>query len=528
MKYILPILLVCFNSLSSQVLPYLPLSFVDPIDEWMHIAEDQTITLDSFHDGRNQFWPVVKPIVNNGFLFIVSTINNKDFEGGQVEKIDLLTGNVKWKYIFDLRSLSLRESPIGLRINSLGRIEVIAVRMAENKGTDFPHLRLGTDVTFSIHELDIDSGNLIKHIYPSDEERNYIFSSNINKELNYLIYSDDSKRFHAQRDIRTDTQQYIITELDENLNHTILQRKVPIGLPSEIDDVLYGNMMSTNSYNVTFDAKILHNENYKRTISLKFWDKNWNIRFDLSGDLEKVLEEENFYKINIIDATDDKVLISVSKNQGYNILYLLNVNGELIQRVSIDFVEDGFSFTNVKPLILGDDILLTYTKLSINDQKLNKFEIQKLNKNAKYKITTSFNPENQYFIPVNSTLYDKFLVIQGYQFKDSMSNDFKGLYLQGCLYFNFDLEKIGMISSISDISNVNLITLYPNPTSGTIHINGLETPVSITISNVSGQHVKVCQDIKDEVDISDIPVGMYILDIQGKDFREQHKVVKVE
>ena len=104
-------------------------------------------------------------------------------------------------------------------------IEVIAVRMAENKGTDFPHLRLGTDVTFSIHELDIDSGNLIKHIYPSDEERNYIFSSNINKELNYLIYSDDSKRFHAQRDIRTDTQQYIITELDENLNHTILQKK---------------------------------------------------------------------------------------------------------------------------------------------------------------------------------------------------------------------------------------------------------------------------------------------------------------
>ena len=46
--------------------------------------------------------------------------------------------------------------------------------------------------------------------------------------------------------------------------------------------------MSTNSYNVTFDAKILHNENYKRTISLKFWDKNWNIRFDLSGDLESV------------------------------------------------------------------------------------------------------------------------------------------------------------------------------------------------------------------------------------------------
>lgn len=115
MKYILPILLVCFNSLSSQVLPYLPLSFVDPIDEWMHIAEDQTITFDSFHDGRNQFWPVVKPIVNNGFLFIVSTINNKDFEGGQVEKIDLLTGNVKWKYIFDFKKPFIKRKPYRIK-----------------------------------------------------------------------------------------------------------------------------------------------------------------------------------------------------------------------------------------------------------------------------------------------------------------------------------------------------------------------------------------------------------------------------
>ncbi|MCB9308960.1 MAG: T9SS type A sorting domain-containing protein [Lewinellaceae bacterium] len=96
-------------------------------------------------------------------------------------------------------------------------------------------------------------------------------------------------------------------------------------------------------------------------------------------------------------------------------------------------------------------------------------------------------------------------------------------------YCEGTFEDCHIISSSHDVvQNTRKHTLYPNPTSGSIHINGLEIPVSVTISNVSGQHVKICQDVMDEVDISDIPAGMYILDIRGKDFREQHKIVKVE
>ena len=110
------------------------------------------------------------------------------------------------------------------------------------------------------------------------------------------------------------------------------------------------------------------------------------------------------------------------------------------------------------------------------------------------------------------------------QFTDPINNGdhwFSWLMLDG--------EKMNIISSSHDVvQNTRKHTLYPNPTSGTIHINGLETPVSVTISNVSGLRVKVCPDVTDEVDISDLPAGMYILDIRGKDFRERHKVVKVE
>ena len=71
-------------------------------------------------------------------------------------------------------------------------------------------------------------------------------------------------------------------------------------------DVLYGQMMSTNSYYVTLWCKdFLHNENYKEPLSeilgqkleQQLWSQRW---------FRKVLE--NLVIINIIvDATDDKV-----------------------------------------------------------------------------------------------------------------------------------------------------------------------------------------------------------------------------
>jgi hypothetical protein len=72
------------------------------------------------------------------------------------------------------------------------------------------------------------------------------------------------------------------------------------------------------------------------------------------------------------------------------------------------------------------------------------------------------------------------------------------------------------------------LVISPNPTYGYVNIKNLEQPVSVTIFNLSGQVVKTMIDIDNEINIEDLPQGMYILDFRNHQISEQHKVLKVE
>jgi hypothetical protein len=72
------------------------------------------------------------------------------------------------------------------------------------------------------------------------------------------------------------------------------------------------------------------------------------------------------------------------------------------------------------------------------------------------------------------------------------------------------------------------VVISPNPTYGYLNIKNLEQVVSVTIFNLSGQVVKTMNDIDNEINIEDLPQGIYILDIRNKEISERHKIVKVE
>ncbi|HMT54994.1 MAG TPA: T9SS type A sorting domain-containing protein [Saprospiraceae bacterium] len=72
------------------------------------------------------------------------------------------------------------------------------------------------------------------------------------------------------------------------------------------------------------------------------------------------------------------------------------------------------------------------------------------------------------------------------------------------------------------------LVLSPNPTNGNIRIDHLKGSFSVNITNMSGQLVKTLSDIQTEINIVDLPAGMYIFDIRNKDISERHKIVKVE
>ena len=72
------------------------------------------------------------------------------------------------------------------------------------------------------------------------------------------------------------------------------------------------------------------------------------------------------------------------------------------------------------------------------------------------------------------------------------------------------------------------VVISPNPTYGYLNIKNLEQAVSVTIFNLSGQVLKTMNEIFNEINIEELPKGMYILDIRNNEISERHKIVKVE
>jgi hypothetical protein len=77
------------------------------------------------------------------------------------------------------------------------------------------------------------------------------------------------------------------------------------------------------------------------------------------------------------------------------------------------------------------------------------------------------------------------------------------------------------------------VKAYPNPTTGPFHVlvHGLDTQVDISILNLQGaslQKNSYFVDASREValDISDVPVGTYLIKVQGNSVDQQIKIAK--
>ena len=72
---------------------------------------------------------------------------------------------------------------------------------------------------------------------------------------------------------------------------------------------------------------------------------------------------------------------------------------------------------------------------------------------------------------------------------------------------------------------VDPMLVYPNPTSGIIHISGSPEPKQLTIYSLDGRKIRVIDKVTNTADLSDIPAGTYILSVQTLDGNSQRQVV---
>ncbi len=85
-----------------------------------------------------------------------------------------------------------------------------------------------------------------------------------------------------------------------------------------------------------------------------------------------------------------------------------------------------------------------------------------------------------------------------------------------------NLQKMyfGVNTATETISEVNGLTLYPNPTRSTLNIGALQNSAKATVYNIQGKAIKsmVLDNQNNAIDVSDLTSGVYILSINNQSY----------
>ena len=103
------------------------------------------------------------------------------------------------------------------------------------------------------------------------------------------------------------------------------------------------------------------------------------------------------------------------------------------------------------------------------------------------------------------------------------ANDLMWTFFQ---HYNLDCAPLSVIDS--HIEN-NKVDIYPNPTSGHINIQSDDDfqEIEVTVFNLLGEKILSLRNQR-IIDLNSIPLGTYFLIIETIDFKETHKIIKLE
>ena len=209
--------------------------------------------------------------------------------------------------------------------------------------------------------------------------------------------------------------------------------------------------------------------------------------------------------------------------------HLFNTNGEFLDKLKFilrDGIDNGIEYGWIYPIVdkVNKRILLTRSKQdTINESTY--FElfasfgdtVQLIKRIEVLGITDHFRV--QYGTIMNNG--DALLYVEQFAWNDPNVRWYSWIMLDG--------QKMNIITDIKDVELLaNKLKLYPNPTTGIVKINHLELPAIAQISNLNGQLIKQINNVVNEIDISDLPSGVYVIDIRNKEISDRHKIVKVE
>ncbi len=482
------------------VRPYEPIKFTNIQPVWYDTIIDTTENNEE-GNGYNllNFTLRCKPEIKDNYLYTSYQTSYKgDVSGTYLEKRDISTGNVEWKYIYGHKEVDRPEVARSI-IFEQDSVRLLSWRSKDTLGIWPPFSIAGIGVTMTERSFSDASGQLGTYLttMPGDTTAKK-FTANpifVNK-VEYIL-----------KDPYTDGYRCIYHEVFTNPQYIL---SVPLDR--------YGRQNGLIDTFTTERLKSFFVQSLKGNNILLNHKKNERMFFTIFEDatLNNILESWVLEDFNTVDFA---MLLNVD---GENTIWSHNPNSDnevisvyhrdkLVSKVAmpVEYHYNSFTFVNGKPIgIIG------YDKVS------NKQDIVIIEDNQ-FEFVKSLISEDslRYMLIWDITKYDNLLLIHTEEGSWALNQVGKRILdypSKANSIMAFSLESLGLVSGTSDAHQIKgNMDVYPNPSENVIHITVHSSNTKhLEIRNLLGtvmENISTHNTDKHTIDVSAWPSGMYII-----------------
>ncbi len=505
-------------------------SFTNHNPVWAFITHDSTYegyieqgpTKQFSFNGSDHLVPFYKPLIYDDKVINVFVNQKNDFQGGFVEVRNLNDGSICWKFAFDLRIGSQREFPSHFQMDKDGNLELFCFRntLGDN------YFVLWTEANLSYRKFDIKNGEVLQHIFfepsnpdgvPVDFYPGAVFLLPKGNNIEYISHVSGGEDFKNTIRIKT---------FDNNVrfladNSFSYSRKYEY-YDSNRQFVKQGENVYSLQHSVSEISPTKPPVNYE--LNLVKYDNDWNLIDSIS--LTETLDSATVYSYHGIQKDHHIIAVRNNINQLFTpeAVKISILDSVYLLKETVELPNKRFRVYRMHKLPYEDGIIIIATVNSQSD-----IEIYKSNGTGNLKLLKTISAENNIVFPVINTeiIKDRYLLLnmlarEVNQNGDPIEKNDKTVTAL------IDLVELGILSDANDFTKISKLKIYPNPTNRVVTIQNLESPSSVKIYNLAGALIKSYNNIIEQINLDDIPMGMYVLEIKNNQISERHKIIKVE
>lgn len=533
----LNLIIFLLSCISLQAQDYLrPLTFNGIQPSWQKFIIDSTTLNDPKKNGFDHLTTTFLLVEESDEVaYFIHWDFSERYQGAFIQKRNVGTGEVLWTSLYNLSNSERHEFPRSAYLDEDGNLAIVNLRNNDPEFSTFVWFKASP----SVRIYNKANGQLLKNIHanePINDNNQILFYTGLGNTMTRSLNNDivffeiknnfgnsytkiqtfDNFCFH--KNTKSDTTINAFPYF--NYSHlNILKSKQVFTFRhnhSQNPQDLFENQ-NFNQYSYISD---IYEDDFltKKSADLTgVFPYNWQIDFSGDNGIEYWLICGDSTNIDRFTEKSSKALVFVS------------IDGTV--KEIIDFGDNRYEriYAIKEPNTVGAYIITQdyIQKLDTStDEYVSEIIFWKSDGNGNLSKLHTLNYRDDRTLTISSaSLIGKNIVLGTYMRKyENVSDIFPKYQMKGLLGFNIDL-----ISSTNEYSQTKpIFSLYPNPTSNIINIQGIDQDVNFKIYTLQGQMLNQGKSLDQQIDTHLLPNGLYIFEIQNKYVTERHKIMKIE